>query len=510
MKKLVPFLFFLSFTCSAQVTFEKKITGYFVPNVIQVSDGGYLLYNLDYPDITLIKMDWGGNLLWAKTYGGANNDKASHLQEVNDKGFVIVGETNSFGAGGRDIYLLKVDSIGNLLWSKTIGGNKDDIGTYVQQTSDKGFIIAGQTLSFGNVANGYLVKTDSIGNLEWNKVLGGTANYLQSVNQTKDGGFMVCGMDTSVFVFKTNFVGDTLWAKLYKQNSSYPSVADYQLNSVSPIKNGFLISCTNTAANFIFGYYFRIDSLGNSNWMGVMDGTIGPGCYTNYNRIESIQPTLDNGCIFLHKSLATCTMRNNTTYQGSADISKIDSNAVFVWRNDYMPGLDYQSVNTTSDSSYIVSATSATDVFILKTDKICNTACYSGYYSFSNSPSNWNLLFQKATFTITSGGNSTNAPTIVTNGSPVIANICAVDIAPHSIPSGLKIYPNPASEKFTVETESSSKGILLIHNVDGQTVFARNFQKTMIINTNVLSEGVYYLSIENEGGTCNKKLVIIK
>jgi hypothetical protein len=87
---------------------------------------------------------------WDKTFGGSNNDHGHSVQQTSDGGYVIAGTTHSYGAGNGDVWLMKADSSGNMAWNKTFGGSHDDYGHSVQQTSDGGYIIAGETFSYGD------------------------------------------------------------------------------------------------------------------------------------------------------------------------------------------------------------------------------------------------------------------------------------------------------------------------------------------------------------------------
>ncbi|GAG22677.1 unnamed protein product, partial [marine sediment metagenome] len=132
---------------------------------------------------------------WSRAYGGAGTDVGLSMQRTEEGGYVIAGYTDSFGAGNYDVYLLKTDSEGSLIWNKTYGGAYSDLGYSVQETSDGGYVIAGYTRSFGNKddTDVYLVRVDSEGNEIWSRtygVQGTTINNERgySVQQTNDGG----------------------------------------------------------------------------------------------------------------------------------------------------------------------------------------------------------------------------------------------------------------------------------------------------------------------------------
>lgn len=150
-------------------------------------------------DVWLLKTDANGDTLWTKTYGGADWDEARSMQPTTDGGYIITGVTASFGAGGSDIYLIKTDANGDTLWTRTYGGTGDDYGNSVQQTTDNGYIITGYTQSFGpGWFNLYVVKTDPNGDTLWTKVYGGTdLDFGYSVQQTSDHGYIIAGQTGS-------------------------------------------------------------------------------------------------------------------------------------------------------------------------------------------------------------------------------------------------------------------------------------------------------------------------
>ncbi len=200
-------------------------------SVQQTSDGGYIIagttssFGAGHADVYLIKTDTNGDMAWAKTYGGSNGDFGTSVVQISDGSYIITGYTYSFGTGNSypDIYLIKTDANGDTVWTKTYGGNYLDAGFSVQQTSDEGYIIVGWTTSFGAGGDVYLIKTNANGDPMWTKTFGGSGSeYAYSVQQTSDEGYAITGSTFSfdsgggdVYLIRTNVNGDTIWTKTY-------------------------------------------------------------------------------------------------------------------------------------------------------------------------------------------------------------------------------------------------------------------------------------------------------
>jgi hypothetical protein len=178
--------------CGSASTFAKTISGSVLNvaySIIQSSDGGYVVAGWTYsfegfgaggPDFYVVKLDSSGNVLWTKTIGGSLTDEAWSIIQSSDGGYVVAGVTESFGAGDWDIYLVKLDSSGNVLWTKTIGGSNDDAAISIIQSSDGGYVVAGWTESFGaGYLNIYVVKMDANGNVCFSQNI---TNYSVSSN----------------------------------------------------------------------------------------------------------------------------------------------------------------------------------------------------------------------------------------------------------------------------------------------------------------------------------------
>jgi len=143
-----------------------------VYDIKELSDGGYIAVGYtgrggaDY-DVYLLRLDASGDTLWTRKFGGYSEDYGYSVDPVSNDGYVIAGVTNSYGAGHYDVYLIRTDSLGNTLWTRTFGATSADVGRCVRHTSDRGYIILGDTKSFGmgGEEDIYLIKADSLGNV---------------------------------------------------------------------------------------------------------------------------------------------------------------------------------------------------------------------------------------------------------------------------------------------------------------------------------------------------------
>jgi hypothetical protein len=275
-----------------------------------VPDGGYILVGAIVnesciagdDDVYLIKTDSFGDTIWTKVYGDTADDLGWSVQQTTDEGYIIAGFTESFGAGSRDVWLLKTDPLGDTLWTKTYGVVTPDLGYSVQQTQDGGYIITGvidRTLPGGSW-DVYLIKTDSSGDSLWTKTYGSPSDLDEgySVQETSDGGYIItgctnCGLETSdVYLIRTDSLGNSLWTRTY--GGAYydrgKSVQETQ-------DGGFIVAgwkSTSTSGNSEDLYMIKTDPQGDTLWTRTYD----------YNRIGdnedegwSVQETQDGGYI---------------------------------------------------------------------------------------------------------------------------------------------------------------------------------------------------------------------
>ncbi len=221
-------------------------------------------------DFWLFKTDANGNMLWNKTYGGALDETCGDMCLASDGGFALAGNTRSFGAGGRDVYLVKTDSAGNMMWNRTYGGAGDEYMLNVIRTSDSGYMMSGYTSSFGAGGNdAWLIKTDANGVMQWNRTYGGNSTDMgYDLVQTGDGGYTFVGYTSSfgaggndAWLVRTDANGNMLWNKTYGGNSTDQT---YALARTSD--GGYAIAGYTMRGSNLSAYLVRTDANGNLLW----------------------------------------------------------------------------------------------------------------------------------------------------------------------------------------------------------------------------------------------------
>ncbi len=250
--------------------------------VQQTSDGGYILagartpFGTDQQDAWLIKTDADGNMVWDKTFGGSGPEHAQAVQQTRDGGYILVGFTNSSGAGSDDAWLIKTDGDGNMEWNKTLGGSGSDGVSAVHQTSDGGYILAGGTdapcfFGLASSQDAWLLKTDANGNQEWSKTFGGIErDGANAVQQTSDGGYIVAGhtwglwngfFGSDAWLIKTDANGKKVWDKTFGKKY------DDEARAVQQTMDGGYIVAGNswsTVGNDNDAWVVKTDAKGNA------------------------------------------------------------------------------------------------------------------------------------------------------------------------------------------------------------------------------------------------------
>ena len=229
-------------------------------------DGGYVLagdtqtYGVGEYDIWVSKLTSAGDIEWQRTYGGSDNDSLNSIKNPRDGGYVLASDTRSFGSSEEDILVLKLTSAGDVEWQRTYGGGYSDKACSVKQTSDGGYVLAGNTQSFG--AGGgdvWIIKLTNLGDIEWQQAYGGSGDdSVSSIQQTADGSYVFGGTTNSFgegggdfWIMKLSAAGDIDWQKTFGTSSGEISHALQQTNDGGYIAAGTISSYGSGSSDFL-------------------------------------------------------------------------------------------------------------------------------------------------------------------------------------------------------------------------------------------------------------------
>lgn len=431
----------------------------------QTTVGGFVIAGYSFNTVTgydvyLIKTNSNGDTLWTKTLGGAYEDKGYFVDQTIDDGYIIIGETNSFGAGNKDIYLIKTDSMGNSIWAKTFGGIGFDYGKCVRQTSDSGYILTGYTFFGSGIYDVYLIKTDANGDSLWTKTFGGNeVDQGNSVQETLDGGFIIVGSTKSfgagnndVYLIKTNSIGDTLWTRNFGGTGEDYGFSVHQTDDSGLVICGALQSAFNTDV-----YLIRTDINGDSVWTRTYGENGSSGLDYGADAIQ----TLDGGFV----------ISGYSQFLGGGS------------ENAYLIKTDANGNSGCND------ANSATTVSRPATHQTNPPTIVSSPNTIASS----DLVY------LLSGGYGTTLCSTL---------IIRSDVSNPEL--DVRVYPNPSIGAFTIASIQSSIILVDIFNILGKKVAriqSSAGSSELDIDVGALNSGIYFVKVETEAGTSVQKLI---
>ncbi|WP_079243344.1 T9SS type A sorting domain-containing protein [Chryseobacterium indologenes] len=477
------------------------------------------------------------SIQWQKSMGGSNVDLFHFVEPTSDGGYIVSGSTFSNNGdltqnfGSRDAWIIKFDFNGNIQWQKLLGGSQAELFHSIRETSDGGYILAGgSTSADGNLTsnNGFedywIVKLDSTGDIEWQKSMGGSdRDIAKDILQTSDEGYIIAGTSYSndgdvlgshggadIWIIKTNSAGNVQWQKSLG-SSSVEQVQSIQQTS----DNGYIIgAATGNIADGdvtqIYGgsdyWIIKLDSYGNLQWQKSLGGT-------GFDTANSIQQTFDGGYI-----VAGIYERSIYPYPLNSDygIIKLASNGDVQWQKFFGGNKSdgAKSIQQTADGGYIIAGLSNsnngdvlgnhgnTDAWIIKTD---NTGTLQWQKSLGGTGNENAETIRKTVdggFIIIGYSSSINGDVSENHGN---IDGWIVKLSPEqlSISESQKmnppnLYPNPAKDFFYADNLPQESNID-ITDMSGRKIFSqKNHEKKIKINTSAFSEGIYIVQIKSK------------
>jgi hypothetical protein len=490
MKKLTLLLlvaasFLLPRAAEGQTTFQKTFgagTGYCVK---KTSDNNLIITGGSNSDAFLLKMDQNGGIIWFRSYAATQSFVGSSVEETADGGYIVTG-TMDAGSPTSKVFLLRTNSSGFPLWSKTYGGSMYEFGQSVKQTLDGGFVVSGYTRSFGQLIDVYLIKTDSNGDTLWSRNFGSNGfDYGNSILQSADSGYIVCGSislagpGNNVLLAKLDKKGNMSWIK------SYGNTGDDQGYSVIPTLDGgyALAGYTTNGSGDWDALLAKTDSAGSLKWNISFGGT-GSDIGRSIKQLSSGDYIIAGG--------------TNSFGLGSGDfyLSEFDSSGIFVWNKTFGgSGVDgaYTSDITNDGSIFSAGFTqsfSPGGICLVKTDSSSNSGC--NQFAPTMSMTFASVAVDTPSVSISSPITVVNTISFAVSTISTVSTLCSL-VAVSEVPEpeeNFKIFPNPASSETVIRTDAP--GDITFLDMQGRAVLEEKVERgDNPVNTSNLSPAVY-------------------
>ena len=472
-------------------------------SIQQTSDGGYIVSGETFStdgdvignhgsgDYWVVKLTNNGIVSWKKCYGGSQYDSEPIIQQTVDGGYIIGGTSNSNDGdasgnhGEYDIWIIKLNSTGDLVWQKMYGGGGDEYLGSIQQTTDGGYIIFGGTESnSGNFSGNHgssdfwLIKINGSGAVLWQKMMGGSGyDEGKYVRQTTDGGYILAGYtssndgdisgnhgDSDAWIAKLNSTGNIEWQKCFGGTQDESSFNIHQT-----VDGGFILSVRALSSDGDFptnkgsfdAWIVKLNNNGVVEWKKSLGGS-------NYDSIDYIEQTSDGGYIGAGFSKSTDGDLTGLN-KGEFDmwIVKLNSSGTLTWQKTIGgSSVDYaHAIKQTNDGGYIIAGTFNT----------LNGDIPSGHGDFD--------------FGIVKLGTSTGI------------NELELETVFH-------IYPNPVRSQLTIESNNNNIKSIEVNDISGRLIQTINPQSSLIkIDCSNYTNGVYFLKMQTKLGQNYSRII---
>jgi len=477
--------------------------------VVQTDDGGFLIGS-DYTvnnrqKITLVKTDRNGDISWSKEYGGSENENIASLIKISG-GYMIAGTTTSFGNGSSDIYVLRLDLTGQVVWGKTYGDWNDQKGASIIQTADGNFVVGGSTInpsvfavsSGGSVINNNdlcLLKINGNGDILWNKRIdAGGGETLTSLKETTSGKILIgASSDYKLLLIQTDASGNLNWTTLATTN-----IAQLTPHVIMNPDNSSIV-CT---GNYAGTYVCKLDDNGTMLWSKKLE--------VGYE--GSAIRTADNGIVISSKAEVF----------GADLLTKLDMNGDLLWSNSF-ENLYRTSLYTSillDDGSYLLAGNIDTSmnftngqIYLVNTSASGETNCTGANpATVTNEP----YTTIVPTLQFSSFGDERDGVTVAGNSLAFsVVPICTSVPYTVSVPEAAQqttfnVYPNPSAGIYNIECRDPMESCeLRVYDISGRCVYSKNINavSTFQVDLSSASPGIYFMELQNKEGRAVRKVI---
>lgn len=497
---------------SGQVMFQERLSstlGMYINDAVQTKDTGYVFGGRfdagGWEKFFLFKINRQGALLWNNTYFMSTETAyTNNIQSTPDNGLIVSGFSDNPCVACSEWFYIRTDSVGNIIWSKFFD-TSSGVGSYMKLTMDNNIIAAGYSYDAVHQESDMSIsKLDSSGNILWSRAFKDPGDQgARAVQQATDTGYIILGSGViagkeGYHVVKTDSAGFHQWAKTYRTPGK-----ECRLTCGIQASDGGYIVAGNAADSAVGGYkthicLIKIDANGNPTWSKTYSGQ-------KDDKIYQIKPTADSGFILVGGSES---FSFDSTYE--ALLIKLDSTGNIQWSKTYNGGLFLYSIGLdvlpAPDGGYMIGAVS--DSYIIKTDSLGNSGCFenavfptiqsSTIISGNSNPNDSNIYPVATTKTIS----------IANEGSLTV--LCNnVDIQqPEVYQSQFIISPNPAQNTFTVTTSTEFSSLIEIYDFLGKKMFSNTNCSEYTVDCSAFFSGIYFVKVLSEKGSAERKLVV--
>ena len=502
---LIIILQFISGISLSQTAFQKTYGALnsFGLDIQQTTDNGFIVLgkidtiSAGSSDIYLMKLDYKGDTLWTRIYGGVALERGNSILQTADGGYIFTGYTHSFGAGDADFIVVKTDASGNVMWNKNYGGAGFDYATKIEITFDGNFVIFGITASFGSGNRcSVLLKIDPLGNILWYKTYGELGYVYGSSwgEQTDDGGFILIGSVTKVAtndqntcLIKTDSIGNIVWTKSYGEQDQDAASFGQQTADGGYILGRSTSSFSNGDNDI---YLVKTDSIGNLLWSKTYGGTgteyaisihqTNDGGYSLFGWTQSFGISLTDYDMLLIKTDSLGDLQWSKIYGDTA----ADSPTVFGLTNDgyILGGISYSF---------------GSEFYLVRTDLNGASGCHeSDVFPIVTAPATQTVMYPLTEISFTP---TVTSPVLTVNNGGAPNTLCTnVGIDEPVNNEEFQLYPNPSSGSFVISFEKQIlNGKVEIYNQLGAVILTENIFNTSSMDFFIqnASKGIYFVKV---------------
>jgi hypothetical protein len=489
-------------------------------SIVSTGDGGYAIGGFisgtgaGVWDLLLLRINSMGDTLWSKLYGGPNYEGQStggepiRLRQTSDAGFILVGSTMSFGAGGFDVYVVKTDSVGTVEWSRTYGTPGIDYGHDICELAN-GYVIASYHTPATGYGNAGVIRINSNGDTLWTKKFGGPfIDMSYAVKETPYGELIIAGRcnpsssaSYDYMLLKMDANGSVIWQKAYG-----PSASGQCRFIELTADGGYIFGGNKQITGFSQEIYIiKTDSAGNIAWSKRYGSASIDDAY-------DIKQTSDGGYIISGGSGSFVSSSNML----NAILIRTNSVGDTIWTRSYGGGNQdiAKSVLPTSDGGFIFSGHSGNYLYLVKTDSLGYSGCFEQATTISVSVPTISV----ATYGSSSSGLSVSLPKTTTTNGYLPETILCMDIPPTSSftveETTVNVAPNPLTNTASIRFSNRANLKLSFELIDatGRKVYYLEgiTGSQFDFNRGGLKNGFYYFRLFSEQGNAASGKLILK